>query len=72
LAEFLQTWQHPLAAWLIGAQGEAATYLAQIYQLHQVALEPGRAMPPWQYQLLCQLVLGTGRKPGLLQKVFGA
>ncbi|MFM7529477.1 MAG: single-stranded-DNA-specific exonuclease RecJ [Nodosilinea sp.] len=72
LAEFLQTWQHPLAAWLIGAQGEAATYLAQIHQLHQVALEPGRAMPPWQYQLLCQLVLGTGRKPGLLQKVFGA
>lgn len=72
LAEFLQTWEHPLAVWLIGAQGEAATYLAQIHQLHQVALEPDRAMPPWQYQLLCQLVLGAGRKPGLLQKVFGA
>lgn len=71
LAEFLQTWEHPLAAWLIGAQGEAATYLAQIHQLHQVALEPDRTMPPWQYQLLCQLVLGTGRKPGLLKKVFG-
>ena len=71
LAEFLQTWEHPLAAWLIGAQGEAATYLAQIHQLHQVALGPDRAMPQWQYQLLCQLVLGAGRKSGLLQKVFG-
>ena len=72
LAEFLQTWDHPLAAWLIGAQGEAATYLGQIHQLHEVALGPDRPIPQWQYQLLYQLVLGAGRKPGLLQKVFGA
>jgi single-stranded-DNA-specific exonuclease RecJ len=71
LAEFLEAWEHPLSLWLGRAQGEAATYLAQIHQLHQVALGSGQVMPQWQYQMLCQLVLGGGRKLGLLQRVFG-
>ncbi len=70
LAEFLEAWEHPLALWLGRAQREAATYLAQIHQLHQVALGSDQTMPQWQYQMLCQLVLGGGRKPGLLQRVF--
>lgn len=69
LDEFLQGWDHPMAAWLTSAQAEAATYLAQIYQLDQVARS--QPMPLWQYQLLQQLVLGEGRRPGILPKVFG-
>ncbi|XGB42358.1 MAG: hypothetical protein LVS60_00125 [Nodosilinea sp. LVE1205-7] len=69
LDEFLQGWDHPMAAWLTSAQAEAAAYLAQIHQLDRVARN--QAMPLWQYQLLQQLVLGESQRPGILQKVFG-
>ncbi|HSM83487.1 MAG TPA: single-stranded-DNA-specific exonuclease RecJ, partial [Nodosilinea sp.] len=71
LDEFLQGWDHPIARWLTGAGGEAASDLAQVAQLQQV----GEAMPRWQGQLLQQLVLGhhlkTTQKKGILQKIFG-
>lgn len=71
LDEFLQGWDHPMAAWLTSAQAEAAADLAQIHQLYRVALASTQVMPLWQYQLLKQLVLGEGRRLGIFQKVFG-
>ena len=70
LDEFLQGWDHPIARWLTQAGGEAASDLAQVAQLRLVATE-GQAVPPWQGQMVQQLVLGHRQKRGILQKIFG-
>ena len=71
LDEFLQGWDHPIARWLTQAGGEAASDLAQVAQLRLVATEGDQAVPPWQGQMVQQLVLGHRQKRGILQKIFG-
>jgi hypothetical protein len=71
LDEFLQGWEHPTATWMAGANEAAATSLAQVYQLTQLARNDQRPMPHWQYQLLQQLILGERQTKGLFQKIFG-
>ncbi|MFH7243473.1 MAG: single-stranded-DNA-specific exonuclease RecJ [Spirulina sp.] len=70
LDEFLQGWDHPVSRWLTTLPEEAATALAQVYQLHQIALGPDSLLP-WQYQLLQQGVVGERRKAGILPQIFG-
>jgi hypothetical protein len=45
--------------------------LAQVAQLRLVATEGDQAVPPWQGQMVQQLVLGHRQKRGILQKIFG-
>jgi single-stranded-DNA-specific exonuclease RecJ len=70
LDEFLQGWDHPVSRWLTTLPEEAATALAQTYQLHQIALSPSPLLP-WQYQLLQQGIVGERRKAGILSQIFG-
>lgn len=70
LDEFLQGWEHPLGRWIVNDNEAAAAGLAQIYQLHRVALQPDAAMPQWQYQLLHQMVVGDRRQVGLLPQIL--
>ncbi len=70
LDEFLQGWDHPVSRWLTTLPEEAATALAHIHQLHQIALSPDSLLP-WQYQLLQQGIVGERRKAGILPQIFG-
>jgi single-stranded-DNA-specific exonuclease len=69
LDEFLQGWAHPVARWLTAIPEDAATALAQVHQLHQIARSP-QPMPPWQHHLLQQWVVGERRKIGILSTIF--
>ncbi|MEB3289684.1 MAG: single-stranded-DNA-specific exonuclease RecJ [Leptolyngbya sp.] len=69
LDEFLQGWAHPVARWLTTLPEDAATALAQVHQLHQIARSP-QPMPPWQHHLLQQWVVGERRKVGILPQIF--
>ncbi|NMF85959.1 single-stranded-DNA-specific exonuclease RecJ [Nodosilinea sp. P-1105] len=72
LDEFLQGWDHPMGRWLTAAHDEAASSLAQVFQLGQLALAEDKILRQWQYQWLQQLLLGGGRQgKGILQKIFG-
>ena len=69
LDEFLQGWNHPVSRWLTTLPEDAATALAQVYQLHQIALSPD-PMRPWHYYLLQQWVVGERRKIGIFPQIF--
>jgi len=69
LDEFLQGWAHPVARWLTAIPEDAATALAQVHQLHQIARSP-QPMPPWQHHLLQQWVVGERRKRGILSTLL--
>ncbi len=72
LDEFLQGWDHPMGRWLTAAHDQAASSLAQVFQLGQLALDEDAILRHWQYQWLQQLLLGGGRQgKGILQKIFG-
>jgi single-stranded-DNA-specific exonuclease len=72
LDEFLQGWEHPMARWMTQANEDAASTLAQIYQLQQLAVDGEHSMPRWQFDLLQQLLVGDGKTVGLLQKIFSS
>ncbi|WP_317135076.1 single-stranded-DNA-specific exonuclease RecJ [Leptolyngbya sp. BL0902] len=69
LDEFLQGWNHPVSRWLTALPEDAATALAQVHQLHQIALSPA-PMRPWHQHLLQQWVFGERPKVGILPQIF--
>jgi single-stranded-DNA-specific exonuclease RecJ len=69
LDEFLQGWNHPVSRWLTTLPEEAATALAQVHQLHHLALSPDPLLP-WQYHALQQWVVGERRKVGIFPQIF--
>lgn len=71
LDEFLQGWDHPMARWMTQANGDAASSLGQVHQLQVRATAAETGVPPWQYQLLQQLVVGKRPDQGIFQKIFG-
>jgi single-stranded-DNA-specific exonuclease len=71
LDEFLQGWEHPMARWMTQANADAASTLAQIHQLQQLAAEDQLLMPRWQFDLLYHLLVGDPKEQGVLQKIFG-
>ncbi|MFQ3618011.1 MAG: hypothetical protein SNJ50_15050 [Cyanobacteriota bacterium] len=72
VAEFLQSWEHPLAGWIQDDPTAAASLLAQMGQLAHGAFEKGRSLFPWQLNLLQQKILGTPSELGLLQCIYGS
>ncbi|WP_297087102.1 single-stranded-DNA-specific exonuclease RecJ [Thermoleptolyngbya sp. C42_A2020_037] len=71
VTEFLQTWEHPVAAWMQHDSAAAASLLAQVGQLSLGAFGEGRSLYPWQLNGLQQKILGKSAKSGLLQSIYG-
>jgi hypothetical protein len=69
---FLQTWEHPLAEWLLSNRGYAAATLDQIGQLRSLANRPEDLLYEWQFQRMAELVLGGSDEPGLFREIYGA
>jgi len=72
IIQFLQTWEHPLAEWLLSNRGYAAATLDQISQLRGLAHRPEDLLYEWQFQRMAELVLGGNDEPGLFREIYGA
>lgn len=70
--QFLQTWEHPLAEWLLSNRGYAAATLDQIGLLRGLAHRPEDLLYEWQFQRMAELVLGGNDEPGLFREIYGA
>ena len=70
LQQFLTQWEHPMATCLSKKHRQAASSLDQIAQLHDIAIRPERCLYRWQYELLHQLIAGSGGRGGLLREIF--
>lgn len=69
---FLQTWEHPLAGWLLSNRGYAAATLDQIGKLRGLAHRPTDLLYEWQFQLMVELILGGSDEPGLFREIYGS
>jgi single-stranded-DNA-specific exonuclease len=68
---FLQTWEHPLATWLLNGETAAST-IAQISKLHTIASHAEHFLYEWQFDLLHELVISNGQRRGVLLDIYSA
>jgi single-stranded-DNA-specific exonuclease RecJ len=69
LTDFLQQWEHPMAAWLLADPAEAAGCLDQIQRCGAIATAAKDSLWAWVWDRLDAHIMGES---GLLQHIYGS